>query len=91
VKGPCAQLSTTSRRPHHVDVRGSGSIGLRFLNLGVRWEVSGQFHAPAALPPGNNPGIHGMGDWMGSRAGLDPVAKRKSFFPALACNRSFGP
>jgi hypothetical protein len=32
-------------------------------------EVSGQLHAPAALPPG----IH----WIDPRAGLDDVEKRK--------------
>jgi hypothetical protein len=31
---------------------GSGSIAPRILDLGTRWEVSGQLHVPAALPPG---------------------------------------
>jgi hypothetical protein len=33
-------------------------------------EVSGQLHAPAALP-------QGIGGWMGPRAILDMVVKRK--------------
>jgi hypothetical protein len=31
----------------------------------------GQLHAPAALPPGNRPGTHCIGGWVGPRAGLD--------------------
>jgi hypothetical protein len=32
--------------------------------------VDGQFHAPAALPPGR-PGIHCIRGWVGLTAGLD--------------------
>jgi hypothetical protein len=36
--------------------------------------VSGQIHAPAALPPGERaPGTHWVGAWVGPRAGLDDV------------------
>jgi hypothetical protein len=31
---------------------GSESIAARILDLGTRWRLSGQLHAPAALPPG---------------------------------------
>jgi hypothetical protein len=34
---------------------GSGNIAPRILDLGTRWEVSGQIHAPAALPSGKEP------------------------------------
>jgi len=37
-------------------------------------EVSGQLHAPAALPQ-RAPGSHWIGGWVGSRAGLDTVNK----------------
>jgi hypothetical protein len=41
-------------------------------------EVSGQLHAPAALPPGETaPGTQWIGGWVGPRAGLDDVEKRK--------------
>jgi hypothetical protein len=41
-------------------------------------EVSGQFHAPAALLPKEGaPGTHWIGGWVGSRAVLDAVVKRK--------------
>jgi hypothetical protein len=40
--------------------------------------VSGQLHAPAALPPGERAtGTHWIGGWVGPRAGLDAVEKRK--------------
>jgi hypothetical protein len=38
----------------------------------------GQLHAPAALLPGERaPGIHWIGGWLGPRAGLDDMKKRK--------------
>jgi hypothetical protein len=40
-------------------------------------EMSGQFQAPAALAPGRDPRTHWIGDWVGPRAGLDAVVKRK--------------
>jgi hypothetical protein len=40
-------------------------------------EVSGQLHAPAALPPGENPSTRWIGGWVGPRAVLDTVVKRK--------------
>jgi hypothetical protein len=41
-------------------------------------EVSGQLYAPAALPPGKDPpGTHWKGGWVGPRAVLDAVVKRK--------------
>jgi hypothetical protein len=40
--------------------------------------VSGQLHDPAALPPEEiAPGTHWIGGWVGHRAGLDDVEKRK--------------
>jgi hypothetical protein len=40
--------------------------------------MSGQFHAPAALSPKEKaPGTHWIGVWVGPRAGLDDVEKRK--------------
>jgi len=41
-------------------------------------EVSGQLRATAALHLGIEPsGTHWVGGWVGPRAGLDAVAKRK--------------
>jgi hypothetical protein len=40
--------------------------------------VSGQFHAPAALPLGKEPfNTHWIGGWEGLRAGLHDVEKKK--------------
>jgi hypothetical protein len=33
--------------------------------------VGGQRHAPAALTPGNRPGTHCTGGWVGPKVGLD--------------------
>lgn len=38
-------------------------------------EVSGQLHALAALPPGNNPDTHWIGVWVGPKASLDVLQK----------------
>jgi hypothetical protein len=41
-------------------------------------EVSGELHAPAALLPGKEPpNTHWIGGWVGPRAILDAVVKRK--------------
>jgi hypothetical protein len=40
--------------------------------------VSGQVHAPVALPPGERaPGTHWIGGWVNPRANLDDVEKKK--------------
>jgi hypothetical protein len=42
-------------------------------------EVSGHIHAPAVLPPREiNAGTHCIGVWVGLRASLNTVEKRKS-------------
>jgi hypothetical protein len=40
-------------------------------------EVSSQFHALAALPQERAPCTHRIGGWVGPRAGMDTVPKRK--------------
>jgi hypothetical protein len=37
--------------------------------------MGGQIHPLAALPPGNRPGTHCIGRWIGPRAGLDDCEK----------------
>jgi hypothetical protein len=39
-------------------------------------EMSGQFHSPAALPPGKASGTHWVRGWVGPRAVLDPVMRK---------------
>jgi hypothetical protein len=43
-------------------------------------EVNVQLHAPVALLPGKEPPVsHWIGGWVGSKAGLDDVERRKFF------------
>jgi len=50
-------------------------------------EVSGQLHAPSALPPGKDPPMHiGQEAVWDPRTGLDAVATSKT--PAFARNRT---
>jgi hypothetical protein len=45
-------------------------------------EVSGQIYTPAALTPEKKAsGIHGIGDWVSPRAGLDAIEKGKISYP----------
>jgi hypothetical protein len=50
-------------------------------------EVSGQPHAPAALPPKERTsGTHWIGGWVGPRAVLDAVVKRRIPSPRRESN-----
>jgi hypothetical protein len=50
-------------------------------------EVSGQFHVPAALHPGKEPSdTYWIGRWVGTRAVLDAVVKRKIPSPRRESN-----
>jgi hypothetical protein len=53
------------------------------LGLGSRCDLSGQRHAPTALyHRARTPATKWTGGWVGLRAGLDTVARRKSFASA---------
>jgi hypothetical protein len=52
-------------------------------------DVSGQLHTPAALPPGKEPDTHRIGGWVGPRAILDAVVKRK--IPSPTGNQTVEP
>jgi hypothetical protein len=49
-------------------------------------EVSGQLHDPAALPQERAPSTHWIGRWVGPRAVLDTVGKRKIPSPRWESN-----
>jgi hypothetical protein len=49
-------------------------------------EVSGQLHAPAALTQGKRLRTHWIGGWVGPRAVLDAVVKRKIPSPRQESN-----
>jgi len=44
--------------------------------------MTDQLHAPAALTPVNNPESHCIGGWMGPRAGVGVLEKKKFHIPA---------
>ena len=45
-------------------------------------DMSGQLHAPAALPQGNNPGIQITGGFVRRRAGLH-ILPLQDFIPCI--------
>jgi hypothetical protein len=47
------------------------------LNLGTRWRWVVSFTILPLYPQGKSPGIHGIGGWVGPRASVDAVAKRR--------------
>jgi hypothetical protein len=53
-------------------------------------EMSGQFHAPTALPRKRASDTHWIGVWVGSRANLDAVLKRKIPSPENMTLRNYG-
>jgi hypothetical protein len=64
----------------------SGGIAPSILWPRLWMEVSGQLHAPALYPQGRVPGTHWIGDWVGPRAVLDTVSKRKIPSPRRKSN-----
>lgn len=58
--------------PRHEEV-GSGDEAPQILYRGTRRDIISLLHAPAILPPG----IHCVGDWLGSIDDLDAVVKCK--------------
>jgi hypothetical protein len=63
--------------PRHVGVLGSGDMLPRILDLGTRWRWVVSFTPGHFTPRERAPGTHWIGSWMGPRAGLDTVLKRK--------------
>jgi hypothetical protein len=54
--------------------------------------MSGQLHVPAALPPEKEPGTHWIGGWVGPRASLGNVKKKKLLtLPGLELRPLGGP
>jgi hypothetical protein len=49
-------------------------------------EVSGLLHASAALCPGKKPLAPWIGGWVGPRASLDVLEKRKIVYPCQESN-----
>jgi hypothetical protein len=51
------KLSLCLIRHCHDGVWGSGGIAPQFLTSTLKFEVSGQLHAPASYPPGKEPQV----------------------------------
>jgi hypothetical protein len=58
-------------------VLGSGDIAPHILDLGTKWRWVVSFTPPPLYPQGKGPGTHWIGGWVGSRAVLNAVVKRK--------------
>jgi hypothetical protein len=56
---------------------GSGGIAPRILDLGTRWRRVVRFTPLPLYPRGRAPGTHWIGGWVGPRAVLEAVVKRK--------------
>jgi hypothetical protein len=56
---------------------GSGGIAPRILDLGTRWSCVVRFTLGRFTHKEKTPGSHWIGGWLGPRAVLDAVVKRK--------------
>jgi hypothetical protein len=65
---------------------GSGGISPRILDLVIRWGKWSVSPPGRFIPRERAPGTHCIGGWLGPRASLDTVVKRK--FPAAAGTRT---
>jgi hypothetical protein len=77
-------LCSSARMSGFVDSVRWFHIQLEILQklLLICWmEVCGQLHNPTVLPLGRNPGTHWIVDWVGLRAGIDVLEKRKISYP----------
>jgi hypothetical protein len=85
VKGKSKVVPTLYLTEHHATKTYWGNGGI--APPGHLMEVSGQLHAPTALPTGKEPLItHWIGSWVGSRVVLDSVMKRKIPSPRRESN-----
>jgi hypothetical protein len=71
--------------PSHEGVLGSGGIALRIFYLGTRWRWLAS--RPGCFTPRERaPGTHWIGSWVGPRAVLDTVVKRRIPSPRRESN-----
>jgi hypothetical protein len=62
--------------------RGSGGIVPYILDLGTRWREWSASRHGRFTPREGDSGTNWIGGWVGPRAGLDAVAKRKILNPS---------
>jgi hypothetical protein len=72
--------------PRHEGVLGSGGIAPRILDLGTIWRWVVSFTPRPLYPKERAPGTHWIGGWVGPRAVLDAVVKRKVPSPCRDSN-----
>jgi hypothetical protein len=72
--------------PHHEGVLGSGGIASRILDLGTGWRWAVIFMPRPLCPQERAACTHWIGGWVGPRAGLDAVVKRKIRSPCRDSN-----
>jgi hypothetical protein len=65
----------------------SGGIVPHLLDLGTRWKWVVSFTSQPLYPQRKSPGTHWIGGWVGPRAVLDMVVKRKIPSPHWEWNR----
>jgi hypothetical protein len=61
--------------PRHEDIKGSGGIDPRFLDVSTSWRWVVRFTSLPLYPRGKSFGTHWIGGWMGPTAGLDAMEK----------------
>jgi len=66
---------------------GSGGADPHILDLCTRWRQVVSFMSQPLYPRERAPGTHMIGGWVGPRANLEEVAKRKKI-PAPAGNQT---
>ena len=64
-------------RRDHESPEGEWVYGSTLSLISALDGVSGQRHVPVALSPGERPGTHCTGGWVGHRAGLDRCGKSR--------------
>jgi hypothetical protein len=70
-------VTVVNYAPHHDNVLRSGEVAPRIYNLGTRRRRVISFMSRPLYPEVRSSGTHWTGGWVGHRAGLDAVAKRK--------------
>jgi len=72
----------------HEDVFGNEGIAQRILNLITRWRKVIGFTLQPLYPQGKSPSTHWIGVWVGLKAGMDVMVRRKQPFTAPAGNQN---
>jgi hypothetical protein len=76
-KGKVVPVLSFNWEQCHRGVWGSGGTAPRITDLGTRWRWVVSFTAGRFTPREGAPGNHLIGSWVGLRAGLEAVVKRK--------------